>query len=248
MNSSTSSSSGIDHTINNELIPQELERDSDNSLRPPDELCNEILITNTCDCPSQDAFNLENRNSRISSELNNTEMKKRNSKRAISSSGSGIFSSIRSWASSIVNHNSNRSESISPRSSRFHRYIHFNRRVTSGSGRSSQDHTNLNRNEPFAIYDENISDEELARRIQLEELSMANDLNSTSDRIDFPTLYSYGILHDNAYHTLRSSSSSNPEVAPFQGSPYNFDIKSSEDESNETFKSHLKKGNCDRSA
>lgn len=152
----------------------------------------------------------------------------RNSKKNASSSSSSsrIISSLKSWTYSLINHQSKQnSQNRRHRSSRNMNNSTNVETINGCSGIASQ--TVDNATDAFRT---NISDEELARRIQIEELNNLGAFHITENNSSIPpnALGSFQDVNHNFNTTI--SLPNNTTVSPFQGTPYKFEFESSDDE------------------
>ncbi|KAH8582523.1 uncharacterized protein ELE39_001179 [Cryptosporidium sp. chipmunk genotype I] len=153
--------------------------------------------------------------------------KSKNSKKSTSNSSSGIISSLKSWTHSLITHSSKQSyQNRRQRSSRsMDAPINMETTITEDRGDISQ----IEHHDPDILHT-NISDEELARRIQIEEFNSLGTIHVIEDSSIFPS-YSLGTFQDaNYYPNITFSSSNSIAISPFQGVPYKFEFRSSDDE------------------
>ncbi|OII77256.1 hypothetical protein cand_019660 [Cryptosporidium andersoni] len=177
-------------------IHSEHNLDNGKISRSPDEIYNEKLINDETNVVIDTiGHSPESRNSHLLSQQRDSHQNSSNSKKF----GSGFFNSIKAWASSVI---SGHSPQTGARS-------RFSRSSRNSSRQQRSNNT--------------MSDEELARRIQIEEFNAANMVPEQSQLIHVPTPHSFGLFHNEmaSPRTFISSSSAVPmSIAPFQGSPY----------------------------
>ncbi|KAH8741060.1 hypothetical protein FG386_001612 [Cryptosporidium ryanae] len=151
------------------------------------------------------------------------------SKTKKSRQSSGIFSSIKMFATSIIGH-SNKSHRTRE-NSRPSGYSRFGVNNTSSSSQQNVMNT-IDRN--LGTRDsENMTDEELARRIQIEEFNTINTFGTTESYIYYPSYQSFDTLHE--FLPTQINCSSDETMKPFKGPKYNIEVlKLSDDESEET--------------
>ncbi|CUV07279.1 unnamed protein product [Cryptosporidium hominis] len=150
----------------------------------------------------------------------------RNPKKSISNQSSGIISSFKSWTHSLITHSSRQNcQGRRQRSRNIDATVNMETANTEGHGSISQ-----TENRESNILRTEISDEELARRIQIEELNGIGSFHIMEDSSNLP-LYSLGSFRDaNYYPNVTVSSSESIAISPFQGVSYKFEFRSSDDE------------------
>ncbi|KAK9171554.1 Uncharacterized protein cmbei_7002930 [Cryptosporidium meleagridis] len=151
----------------------------------------------------------------------------RNPKKSTLNQNSGIISSLKSWAHSLITHSSRQNCQVRRRQSsrNIDSLVNIETANTEDNGGISQ----IENHESNILHTE-ISDEELARRIQIEELNnlgsfhiMENDSNLSLNPL--------GSFQDaNYYPNVTVSSSESIAISPFQGVSYKFELRSSDDE------------------
>lgn len=152
--------------------------------------------------------------------------KTRGSKKSTQNSGSGVVSSIRAWTYSLFTHsskhNSNPRQNIPPGN--------IDTPANMETRTEIQNTIALAEGQDPGTIRTNISDEELARRIQIEELNSLDTFNITGGDLGIHS-YIVGNFQDaNFSSNATGSSSKDAVVNPFQGIPYKFEFQSSDDE------------------
>ncbi|OII74833.1 uncharacterized protein cubi_02966 [Cryptosporidium ubiquitum] len=149
----------------------------------------------------------------------------KNSK-STSNSAAGIINSFKSWTNSLVTHLSKqKGRNRRDRSSRNMDTPLNVEANTEVRGRISQIEDNTSN-----AFRANISDEEFARRMQIEELNNFGALHIMENNSSLPP-YLLGNFQDANYNpNITVSSSNSMTVSPFQGAPYKFEFQSSDDE------------------
>lgn len=152
--------------------------------------------------------------------------KTRNSKKSIPNSGSGVVSSLKAWTYSLFTHSSKQNghsrNNIPPRN--------VDVPTNTETRTESQNTTIQVESQTSGTLRTNISDEELARRMQIEELNSLESFNITGGDLGIHS-YIIGNFQDANFSPNTTVSSSNgTTVNPFQGIPYKFELQSSDDE------------------
>ncbi|KAK6590524.1 hypothetical protein RS030_152355 [Cryptosporidium xiaoi] len=142
----------------------------------------------------------------------------------------GIFNSIKTWTTSIVSRSSKSQNTH--RNSRSSRCSHIDANGPNSSVQQNNAVNNSDRNVGFQNSGY-LTDEELARRIQIEEFNTINALGATESHIYYPSYQGFDTLHD--ILPIQITCSSNESMKPFKGPEYNIEtLKLSDDESEET--------------
>ncbi|KAJ1607434.1 hypothetical protein OJ253_2309 [Cryptosporidium canis] len=146
--------------------------------------------------------------------------KTRGSKKNTSNSSSGVISSLKSWTCSLFNRSSKQDkpiDSISPRNT--------------GSIIDAETRNSIVQAETqtYSASRIHFSDEELARRMQIEELNSLEEFY-VAGGLNFPSYIVGNFQETGSPPNITVSSSNEMATNPFQGTPYKFELQSSEDE------------------